>query len=159
VLFLSLAVDARRRSDSIAARHSVPAPSVRSTAIYELVAVLALATTEVIALHAIYQGQSTQTGIATIIVLMSYAGYIIAAPWLTRAIRAAAGNPDPSHWLIARTMTLGGLVALAVAIVVVRRMPAPWWLLILACVPIAVSVVAVSVERRREIRVLARQER
>jgi len=150
VLFLTLAVDARRRSDSIAATHTVHTPSVRTSAIYELMAVIALGTTEVIALHAIYGGYVRDAGVATIIVLLAYAGFIIAAPWLTRAIRAAAGHPDPSPRLIARMMSIGGLIAVVVAVSVVTRMAAPWWVLAVACVPLAASAIAILAERRRD---------
>jgi hypothetical protein len=148
VLFLALAVDARRRSDAIAAHRTVPVPTLRVTAVYELVAVIALASAEIIALHAIYRGHGGRSGTAAVVVLLAYAGYIIAAPWVTRAIRSTWGHPEPSLPLIAWTMTLGGVVALGVALVVVATLHAEWWVILLAAIPLAVAAVFISAGQR-----------
>ena len=158
VLALSMAVDARRRSDSIAANHMVPVPNLRVAAVYELVAVLALASAEIIALHTIYRGHAAGSATPAVVVLLSYAGYIIAAPWLTRAIRSTWGHPEPSLRLIAWTMTFGGILALGVAVAAVVGTGAAWWVLLLPILPLAVSAVFIFAGRRPEVvRVIARR--
>lgn len=158
VLALSMAVDARRRSDAIAANHTVPVPNLRAAAVYELVAVLALMSAEIVALHTIYRGHPAGSATPSVVVLLSYAGYIIAAPWVTRAIRSTWGHPEPSLRLIAWTMTLGGVLALAVAVTAVVDTGAAWSVLLLPIVPLTVSAVFIIVGRRPEVvRVIARR--